>query len=437
MGSLTGLDYLKRNCSSRDRILLINPPVIESRYQWVRWNQPLDLLKLSSLLKSEIGCDVKLYDFMLPVNNKVPRTANKPDDEVIVNGHAFNLWRYGSSDSDFSKWMDKITAKWRPTQIWVTSLTSYWWKGVRTTVARLKSRYSDVPVVLCGRYPQLEKSHAAEHSFADVLITEELDLVNYPADFDLYEDTKPNFCGLDMRSSSWINEAAKKFSAGTSNFVFFNDPLIADSTEFVDGMTSFLKLNLRTKTQVRPKFYALCGLYPNAFTTPIAKVMREVGFIELHFEYETTAGELDRDSYRQARDSLKLAHYDLQPDQVSGFIYIGLPNDNLEQIIQQTLNLFEIFGSVILKPWSPTPGSELYNKYKNQIETERIERLSPHLFPFSTVSGIRPKDYEELYLLVAALNQKVRSRAFDSFPGTLAYEMISKSLSKEVWNLTK
>lgn len=437
MGSLSGLDYLKGNCSSRDRILLINPPVIESRYQWVRWNQPLDLLKLSSFLKSEVGCDVKLYDFMLPQNSKVLRTANKPDDKAVVSDHAFNLWRYGSSESEFSQWLDKINATWRPTQIWVTSLTSYWWKGVRTTIVRLKSRYSDVPIVLCGRYPLLEKDHAAEHSFADVLITEELDLVNYPADFDLYGDAKPSFCALDMRSSSWSNEAAKRFSAGTSNFVFFNDPLITDPGEFIDRMTSFLKLNLRTKTQVRPKFYALCGLYPSAFTTQVAKVMREVGFIELHFEYETTAGELDLDSYRQARDSLKQGHYDLQPDQVSGFIYIGLPNDNLEQIIQQTLNLFEIFGSVILKPWTPTPGSELYIKHKNQIETERIELLSPHLFPFSPVNGISVKEYEELYLLVASLNQKVRSRAFDSFPGTLAYEMISKSLSKEVWNLTK
>lgn len=437
MSSLSATGYLKGNCSGHDRILLVNPPVIESRYQWVRWNQPLDLLKLSSYLKMQFGCDVKLYDFMLPLNSKVLRTANKPDDEIVVNAHAFNLWRYGSSDADFSKWLDKVNAKWRPTQIWVTSLASYWWKGVRTTIARLKSRYSDVPIVLCGRYPQLEKRHATEHSFADVLIDEGLDLVDYPADFDLYEDAKPNFCALDIRSQGWSNEAAEQFSAGISNFVFFNDPLIDDVGEFLDRMASFLKLNLKTKTQVRPKFYALCGLYPGKFTSQVAETMREAGFLELHFEYETKAGELNLDSYRQARDSFRQANYDLQPDQVSGFIYIGLPNDDLEQIIKQTLNLFEIFGSVILKPWTPTPGSELYDKHKHQIETKRIELLSPHLFPFSNLSGITPKDYEELYLLVAALNQKVRSRAFDCFPGTLAYEMISRSLSREVWNLTK
>jgi hypothetical protein len=434
VSNVSGLDYLKKNCSSRDCILLVNPPVIESRYQWVRWNQPLDLLKLSTYLKMQFDCEVKLYDFMLPVNNKVARAANKPDSEIVANGHAFNLWRYGNTDADFSKWLDKVTAKWRPTQIWITSLTSYWWKGVANTIARLKNRYSDVPIVLYGRYPRLENAHAAGHSFADALITDEFDLCDYSADFELYENEKPSFCALDIRSRSWVQEAAEQFADGISNFAFFSDPLLGDCSEFVDLMTSFLRLNLKSKTNLRPKFYALCGLYPSAFTPKVAEIMREVGFAELHFEYETEGENLNVDSYRRVRESLREAGYDLQPDQVSGFVYIGLPSDNMERIIKHTLNLFEVFGSVILKPWSPTPGSELYERYKDRIDTEQIELLSPHLFPFSAVNGITPKEYEELYVLVAALNQKVRSRSFDCFPGTLAYEMISRSLAKEVWS---
>ena len=437
VSNISGRDYLEKNCSSRDRILLINPPVIESRYQWVRWNQPLDLLKLSTYLKTHYDCDVKLYDFMLPVNNKVARAANKPDSKIMTNGHAFNLWRYGSTDADFSKWLDKVTAKWQPTQIWLTSLTSYWWKGIANTIARLKNRYADIPIVLYGRYPQLENSHAAEHSFADFLITGEFDLCEYSADFELYEREKPSFCALDIRSQTWVQEAAEQFAHGISNFVFFNDPLIADCREFIDLMQPFLRLNLKSKTNTRAKFYALCGLYPSAFTAKVAETMREVGFVELHFECETEANELRLSSYKQVKQSFREADYALQTDQVSGFVYIGMPNDDLEQIIRHTLNLFEVFGSVILKPWTPMPGSELYERHKHQIETKRIELLSPHLFPFSAVNGITPQEYEELYVLVAALNQKVRSRSFDSFPGTLAYEMISRSIKREVWSLTK
>ncbi|HVS80639.1 MAG TPA: hypothetical protein VHE60_02800 [Pyrinomonadaceae bacterium] len=435
MSNASGLDYLKKNCSSRDRILLVNPPVIESRYQWVRWNQPLDLLKLSTLLKMQFDCDAKLYDFMLPVNNKVLRTANKPDSKIVANGHAFSLWRYGNSEADFSKWLDKVTASWRPTQIWITSLTSYWWKGIANTIARLKNRYSDIPIMLYGRYPQLENAHAALHSFADVLITDEFDLCDYSADFDLYENQKPSFCALDVRSQTWVQEAAEQFADGVANFVFFNDPLVSNRDDFCEQMASFLRLNLKSKTNLRPRLYALCGLYPSAFTRKVAEMMHQVGFVELHFEYETERENLDLDSYRQVKESFEKVGYDLQPDQVSGFVYIGLPSDNLERIIKHTLNLFEVFGSVILKPWTPMPGSQLYETHKDQIETDRIELLSPHVFPFSAVNGITAKEYEELYVLVAALNQKVRSRAFDSFPGTLAYEMISRSLDKKVWSL--
>src|SRR6185436_17887083 len=130
---------------------------------------------------------------------------------------------------------------------------------------------------------------------------------------------------------------------------------------------------------------------------------------------------LDLAAYRQVKESFKEVEYDLPPDQLSGFVSIGLPDDDLEQIIKHVLNLFEVFGSVILKPWTPTPRSKLYSKYKDKLPTDRIELLSPHLFPFSCVNGIRPEEYDELYVLVAALNQKVRSRAFDCFPGTLAY----------------
>jgi hypothetical protein len=433
--TVSALDYINRNYSSRDRILLVNAPVIDSRYQWIRWNQPSDLLKLGSFLKDKVGCDVKLYDFMLPVNNKVPRSPNKPSSGISANDHLFSLWRYGSSDAHFSDWLEMMTPKWRPTAIWVSTLTSYWWKGVSATVARLKNRFSDVPVVAYGRYPMLETSHAEEFSFADVLVIEGVDLKDEPADFDLYEKQKPSFCALDIRSRWWPEEVAEKFHAGIRDFVFFNDPLIRDWDEFQQSMKSFLELKLKTKTNLRPKFYALCGLHPRDFNPRVAKIMKKVGFVELHFEYETQGRELNLDAYKEIIDSFRQVEYELPPDQVSAFVHIGLPDDDLERTIRHTLNLFEIFGTVILKPWSPTPGSDLYNSFKDRINAEQIELLSPHLFPFSAVSGITPGEYEDLYLLVAALNQKIRSQAYDCFPGTLAYEMIRSSLNREVWSL--
>src|SRR5687768_10713459 len=140
MDVLSSREYLTKHCSSNEHVLLINPPVIETRYQWIRWNQPLELLKLSSYLKLHHNCEVKLYDFMTPTNNKVPRTTAKPDSEIRVNGHLFKLWRYGKADAEFDKWLDQQLKGWHPTQIWLSSLTSYWWRGISTTITRLKNR---------------------------------------------------------------------------------------------------------------------------------------------------------------------------------------------------------------------------------------------------------------------------------------------------------
>ena len=63
--SVTGTTLLEQ-VQRGDRILLVNPPVFETRYSWLRWNQPLDLLRIGSYLKNSKKCGVELFDFMLP-----------------------------------------------------------------------------------------------------------------------------------------------------------------------------------------------------------------------------------------------------------------------------------------------------------------------------------------------------------------------------------
>ena len=54
--NITAKTLLNRYVSPSDGILLVNPPVEETRYAWLRWNQPLDLLKIGGYLKSHVGC---------------------------------------------------------------------------------------------------------------------------------------------------------------------------------------------------------------------------------------------------------------------------------------------------------------------------------------------------------------------------------------------
>ncbi len=43
------------------RVLLFNPPVYDTRFPWNRWQQPVTLLQLATLLRS-FHCDIRLID---------------------------------------------------------------------------------------------------------------------------------------------------------------------------------------------------------------------------------------------------------------------------------------------------------------------------------------------------------------------------------------
>ena len=69
MATLVGTpaEYLRNALGPGARVLLVNPPVQEKRYHWIRWNQPLELLRLSTWIKETANIpDVHFFDFMLP-----------------------------------------------------------------------------------------------------------------------------------------------------------------------------------------------------------------------------------------------------------------------------------------------------------------------------------------------------------------------------------
>src|SRR5262249_13053808 len=108
------------------RVLLINPPVQEKRYHWIRWNQPLELLRLSSWIKARTGArDVTLFDFMLPDDRgDVPRHKVK---DTWTGPQAESLWHFGRPFQDFEEFLgERVRRGSVPDLIVVSSLTSYW-----------------------------------------------------------------------------------------------------------------------------------------------------------------------------------------------------------------------------------------------------------------------------------------------------------------------
>src|SRR5262245_56204986 len=133
----TPAEYLKGALPAKAKILLVNPPVQEKRYHWLRWNQPLDLLRISTWLKDAVRpADVRLFDFMFAdeagtfPRHKVKETWGGPGAEA--------LWHFGQPFEKFERYLDEqLKRGWVPDLILITSLTSYWHSAIEKLLLRI------------------------------------------------------------------------------------------------------------------------------------------------------------------------------------------------------------------------------------------------------------------------------------------------------------
>lgn len=422
------------------RVLLINPPVVDSRYPWIKWNQPLDLLKLGTTLKKMHGCEVKLFDFMLPSpKGRVSRRQSKIEDDLSP-GEPIR-WHFGQSWEEFDAYLDALGShKWMPDSVWITTLTSFWWQAVPLVADRVKNRLKRSTVVLFGNYPVLEKQHAAQFCpNVDVVVQDPLDLTRWPADFSLYGDQKLRFCALDLCSPDPLGEIAHALERGTAHFVFFNDNLF----ENFDARLKPILQKVKAK-EWKLWFHGICGVKARDFPVDHAQLLADAHFSELHFEPALDEdGTVDEPLYQAVMQACERAGFvsrrglgwESRSHYFSGFLWIGRPDDDLDKLVWNALKLLQLVGMVIPKPYSPTPGSDDYALLASQVDGIEPEDVSPHRLPFAGRNGIDKSDYADFYRMTAFLNMKVRAHTFDFLGDTYLAKVIRESLAGRRWDI--
>lgn len=438
--AITTRTLLEKHVSKHARVLLVNPPVFETRYSWLRWNQPLDLLQIGSHLKTKVQCGVELFDFMLPdalgvVEKQALTGTNK--HRCVGEGtfaYTYPMWRFGKSFSDFEKW---LTAKHsdnnakEPTQVWITSLCSYWFRSIHQTCNLIRNRLHDTQIVLMGNYPRMMPDHAVDFSDADLIVKKAPTNVHATASLALYGDDRPPFAALSLRSETSVPAIREAVSRGVHHFAFFDDDICRNDGEPLREIvekTKGLHPHLR--------FHAVCGLHSDRLTPELATVFADRSFPELHFDEADANGKLNEEAYRRARSYLVEAGVNVSDgDKTSGFVWIGRPGDTLEEIVHRCFAVLSSFGALILKPYTPEPGSEVFNQHREYLKSISPEDLSPHMFPFAEYNQITREEYHDLYRMAAFLNEKVRNKAFEFLNGSMGARLLRNSLRREAWNL--
>ncbi len=94
------------------RVLLFNPPVYDTRFPWSHWQQPVTLLQLATLLRSN-KCEVCLIDAL---NHKSNERLTRRRMNVFTRGEvSINYWRFGQLRSELNTQLNALKKDgWQP-----------------------------------------------------------------------------------------------------------------------------------------------------------------------------------------------------------------------------------------------------------------------------------------------------------------------------------
>ena len=439
--SVTG-QILLNQVEERDRILLVNPPVFETRYSWLQWNQPLDLLGIGAYLNNSKGCGVELFDFMVPNNKgRVQKKAlnGRERYKQVGNGqfaHKYPMWRFGKPFDALKDWVVDRRAEGErnePTQVWITSLCSYWFASIHQLCTKLRLWLPDAKLAVLGNYPRFMLDNAVDFCDADLFVRTPLRHADNGSSLKLYKGEKPSFVSITLNPATAIPTIREAIDLGIFRVAVFDaeDDICRDEGKPLREIVENTK-GLHPHLQ----FHAVSGLHPERVTPDLARMFADRTFAELHFEQSEEELDLDEVVYKQCRAHLLEAGIDLADgNRTCGFVWIGRPGETLEGIVHRCFTVLRTFGSVILKPYTATPGTELYEQHKEYLDDLSYADLSPHRFPFAEHNGITRYEYHDLYRMAAFLNEKVRSRSFDFLNGSMGAELLRNSLRREVWDL--
>jgi len=429
---------------NKPSILLVNPWVHDfAAYDF--WAKPLGLLSIASILR-EHGFNVSYIDCLdrfhpnAPATNPQVRNGRGPFLKVRISKPkgledvSRNYSRYGIKIKWFKK--DLLSIQ-KPDLIFITSLMTYWYPGIKETIKIIKEIFPDVLVALGGIYASLCTEHANKHSGADIVFAErgedailqftrehtgyfptckvnpdDLDTYPYPA-FDLQNKITyvplltskgcPFSCAycasyfLDpkrMRRDPKLVVKEIKFwheKYDVTDFVFYDDALLVDSKQHAIPMLEeiiYEGLNVR--------FHTPNALHIREISKKIASLMFQAGFKTLRLGLETAMfdlrGEMDTKvrgkEFKQAITWLKDAGF--RKEQIGAYLLAGLPGQALSSIEYSIKEVKQQKITPVLAYYSPIPHTKLWSK---AVDSSRYDLKSDPVFTNNAIFPCQKENF--------------------------------------------
>ena len=399
-------------------ILLVNPWIHDFAAYDV-WAKPMGLLILASILRDH-GIKVSYIDCLdrfhpnaaesdpFARNGRGPYHKTKLPLPEGLDDTSRNFSRYGIEPDWFIEDLNHIE---KPDLIFVTSVMTYWAPGVAETIAVLKEKYEDTPVVLGGIYATLFNEHAEKQSGADRVVsgqaeTKILDIVKeytgytidwkydlndinalpYPA-YDLQRiinyvpiltakgcPFSCSYCASGFLAPKWQRRRPEQVVAeikywhdkyNVKDFAFYDDALLVDAKNHSEIIFKGI-----IDAQIKVNFHTPNALHVREITAEMARLMFKAGFKTLRLGVETTdftkRNHLDtkitKSDFEKAVSALLSAGF--PAEQTGAYLLTGLPGQSLDEVECSVRGVLKSGITPVLTHYTPIPHTSMWEEAK-------------------------------------------------------------------------
>jgi len=446
-------------------LLLINPWIYDfTAYDF--WSKPLGLLYIASILKEQ-GYEINYIDCMDRYNQELLKLQNKefPKKDEFGRGPFYKeevkkpeilrniprrFSRYGVTEDIFLKELAKIPS---PQAVLITSIMTYWYPGVFRVIELIKKVFPGIPIILGGIYSTLCYKHATQFSGADYVIKgnnirdlflileglsgnkndyskyeKGLSYLPYP-NWDLYSNLdyicilssrgcpfRCSYCAsfrinpeLEFRNPHEVVKEIEYWDKrrGVKDFIFYDDALLINPE---DNFLIILEELIDKKLSIR--LHTPNGIHVRMINQEIAQKMFQAGVETIRLGFETvdphlqseTGGKVTNLEFKKAVDYLLEAGF--KTSQIGAYLLIGLPGQNLQEVINSVRFVIDCGAHPRLAKFSAIPGTKIWNKAKSHFNLKGVVDPLLHndaLLPYLS-SNITIDDYQKIRLMIKSLS---------------------------------
>jgi len=435
------------------RILAINPPIADFA-AYDLWAYPIGFLYLLSYLESRgitidyLDCRDRYHPLMLEIykpKNKLFSTGPYYKTEIEKPKIYKNIDRpyylYGMPPEIILKYLKNIE---KPDLVLITSMMTYWYPGIITTAKLVKEFFPNTPIILGGIYANLCSEHAKTLPGIDVVVTyrnfddffniinkgnfnDFIESMNYlPPLYSKYKNLKSilwmtsigcpfkcDVCAAPYLYGKYIplnieNNAENLIkiikTRKIKHIAFADDALLLNTDKhFIPFINKIIKNNLNVY------FHTPNGLHLKFITLEIAKLMKKANFKTIRLSLESSVSKIQQkmdskvnnQTFETAVSNLKTAGF--KPSELEAYIMMGLPDQDIKEVIESIFYLAKMNIKIVLAAYSPIPHTKLY---KEHIK-EPIDPLLHNNTYFFHYQGKDIKIFKKLRNLVSLINNSI------------------------------